>query len=176
MEALSLTTRESFDAVMRLYTPTVYGIAFTRLGSRTDAEDVSQNVFVRYFKADLTYESEEHRKAWLIRCAVNCTNSYAKSAQYRRRSTDESLDEAEALPSAHNVEDLAERAERKNAVLNAVMELPQKYRTVIHLFYFEDMSVAEISEALGARQSTVKTQLSRARDRLKTLLKGEVEF
>lgn len=176
METLSLNTRESFDAVMRMYTPTVYGIAYTRLRSPVDAEDVAQDVFVRYFKADLTYESEEHRKAWLIRCAVNCTNSYARSAQYRRRGESASLDEIAELPSADDTAEHAERSERKSAVLNAVTALPPKYRTVVHLYYFEDMSVAEIAEAVGARQSTVKTQLARARDRLKTLLKGEVEF
>lgn len=172
MEVLSLTTRESFDAVMRLYTPTVYGIAYSRLRSPVDAEDVAQDVFVRYFKADLTYENEDHRKAWLIRCAVNCTNSYARSAQYRRAS----LDEIAELPSADDTAEHAERSERKNLVLNAVMALPPKYRTVVHLYYFEDMSVAEIADAIGARHSTVKTRLARARDRLKTLLKGEVEF
>ena len=164
METLSLNTRESFDAVMRMYTPTVYGIAYTRLRSPVDAEDVAQDVFVRYFKAVLTYE------------AVNCTNSYARSAQYRRRGESASLDEIAELPSADDTAERAERSERKSAVLNAVTALPPKYRTVVHLYYFEDMSVAEIAEAVGARQSTVKTQLARARDRLKTLLKGDVEF
>ncbi|MCM1166182.1 MAG: sigma-70 family RNA polymerase sigma factor [Lachnospiraceae bacterium] len=176
MEALSLTARESFDAVMRLYTPTVYGIAYARLRSPEDAEDVAQDVFVRYFKADLTYESEEHRKAWLIRCAVNCTNSCASSAQYRRRAASASLDEVSELPAEGGTEELAERSERKSAVLNAVAQLPPKYRTVVHLYYFEDMSIARISEAVDARESTVKTRLARARERLKKLLKGEVEF
>lgn len=176
MEALSLTTRESFDAVMRLYTPTVYGIAYARLCSRPDAEDVSQDVFVKYFKADLTYESEEHRKAWLIRCAVNCTNSLARSAQFRRRAADADIDELFDLAAEDDVEELAERRERGGAVLNAVKLLPPKYRTVIHLFYFEDMSIAQISRAVGAAQSTVKTRLARARARLGELLKGEVEF
>lgn len=176
MEELSLTTRESFDFVMKKYTPTVYGIAYTRLHSPVDAEDVTQDVFVRYFKADITYESEEHRKAWLIRCAVNCTNSYARSAQYRHRSESVNLDDIAELPSADDTSVNAERSERKNAVLNAVASLPTKYRTIVHLYYFEDMSVADISEAVGTRQSTVKTQLSRARDKLKELLKGEVEF
>lgn len=176
MDVLSLATRESFDSVMKKYTPTVYGIAYTRLHSPVDAEDVTQDVFVRYFKADITYESEEHRKAWLIRCAVNCTNSYAKSAQYRHRSESVNLDDVAELPSAYNTAEHTERTERKNAVLNAVAMLPPKYRTVVHLYYFEDMSVAEIAEVVGERQSTVKTRLSRARDKLKALLKGEVEF
>ena len=59
--------------------------------------------------------------------------------------------------------------------MSAVMKLPEKYRTVIHLFYFEDMSVAQISKATGIREATVKSQLSRARDMLKPMLK-EVDF
>lgn len=178
MQTLSLVTRESFDAVMRLYMPTVYGIACTRLRSAADAEDVTQEVFVRYFKADLTYESEEHRKAWLIRCALNCTNSFASSAQYRHRTESVSLDELteNGEPFENAVEERFCQAERRAVVLNAVRRLPPKYRAVIHLFYFEDMSVAQISAVLNIRQSTVKSQLSRARVKLKTLLKGEVEF
>lgn len=178
MQTLSLVTRESFDEVMRLYTPTVYGIAFTRLRNAADAEDVTQDVFVRYFKADITYNNEEHRKAWLIRCALNRTNSCASSSQFRHRTENVSYDELaeNEIPSENTVEELAERSDRKNAVLNAVMLLPLKYRTVIHLFYFEDMSIADIGKALGIRQSTVRAQLSRARDQLRVLLKGEVEF
>ncbi len=178
MQTLSLVTRESFDAVMRLYTPTVYGIACTRLRNPADAEDVTQDVFVRYFRADITYESEEHRKAWLIRCALNCTSSYATSAQYRHRSSDVSLDEVteNAVPSANVVEENAEKAERRTAVLEAVRRLPPKYGAIVHLFYFEDMSIAEIAEVMGIRQATVKSQLFRAREKLKTLLKEEVEF
>ncbi len=178
MQTLSLVTRESFDEVMRLYTPTVYGIAFTRLRNAADAEDVAQDVFLRYFKADITYESEEHRKAWLIRCTLNRTNSFASSSQFRHRLENKSYDELaeNEIPSANTVETLAERSERKTAVLNAVMALPPKYRTVIHLFCFEDMSTADIAKVLGIREPTVRSQLTRARERLKTLLKGEVEF
>ena len=178
MEALSLKTSESFDEVMRHYTPTVYGIAFTRLRNAADAEDVAQEVFVRYFKADITYKSEEHRKAWLIRCALNRTNSYASSSQFRHRNATQSYEELaeNEIPSENTVEKLAERSDTQNAVMNAVMLLPPKYRTVIHLFYFEDMSTAAIGKVLGIQQSTVKSQLARAREQLKVLLKGEVEF
>lgn len=173
MEALSLVTRESFDEVMRLYTPTVYGIALSRLSNAADAEDVTQDVFVRYFSADITFESEEHRKAWLIRCAVNAVNSYARSAHFKRRTRTENIDELTDIAAADNVAQSAEDKELRGTVLAAVMQLPPKYRTAVHLFYFEDMSIAEISEVTGERPATVKTHLSRARDRLRKLL-GEV--
>ncbi len=173
----SLVTAESFDEVMRHYTPTVYRIAFARLKDPTDCEDVTQDVFVRYFRANLTFESEEHRKAWLIRCAVNCANTYATSAWARHRGETEDIEnyaESEGL-SRNTTEEAAEKNELRQTVLDAVMKLPDKYRVPVHLFYFEDMSTAQIAEVTGTRESTVRSQLTRARKMLKDLLKG-VEF
>lgn len=171
---LSLKTAESFDEVMRFYAPTVYRIAFTRLGNAADCEDVSQDVFVRYFKANITFDSEEHRKAWLIRCAVNCANSYASSAHNRHKADSEDwekLAESETFTD-NSTEEYFENTERRQTVLGAVMKLPPKYRTVIHLFYFEDLPTAKIADIIKTRESTVRSQLSRARDMLKNLLEG----
>lgn len=174
---MDLSTAASFDEVMRHYAPTVYRIAYSRLGNASDCEDVSQDVFVRYFKANLTFESEEHRKAWLIRCAVNCANSYAKSAWRRHKADSEDFERlAESGADAANSTDEAfEQTERRETVLAAVMQLPPKYRTVIHLFYFEDLSTAKIAEITRQREATVRSQLSRAREMLKKLLK-EADF
>lgn len=175
MDTMSLKTGESFEQVMEFYMPMVYRIAFSRLGSAHDAEDITQDVFLKYFRADLTYNDEEHRKAWLIRCAINCTKNLVTSAWFRHRASDEGLEnltEREDIPGSDGDID---KIEQKNAVMGAVMQLPEKYRTVIHLFYFEDMSVAQISKATGIREATVKSQLSRARDMLKPMLK-EVDF
>ena len=161
----SLKTSESFDEVMRHYTPMVYSIAFMRLKNAADAEDVSQNVFLRYFRADITYESEEHRKAWLLRCAVNCANSFSSSAWNRHKAEDN----IEDLPLSYesSVEDSAEKQELRESIMSAVMKLKPKYRTVILLFYFEDLSTARIAEITETRESTVRSQLSRARETLK---------
>lgn len=172
METMALRAEESFEQVMEFYMPMVYRIAFTRLANRSDAEDVTQDVFVRYLRSNLTYNDEEHRKAWLIRCAVNCAKTLASSAWFRHKSDPEEL---EKLGSEGSPDSDIERLERRGAVLSAVMSLPPKYRTVIHLFYFEDMSVAQISGVTGIKESTVKSQLSRARDMLRPLLK-EVDF
>ena len=133
----SLKTSESFEEVMRHYTPMVYRIAVTRLGSAADAEDVTQDVFVRYFRADITFDSEEHRKAWLLRCAINCASSFASSAWNRHKATD-SLEDMQ-LSYEGSVEAAAEQREARETILNAVMQLKPKYRTVIYLFYFEDL-------------------------------------
>lgn len=174
MDIISLRANESFEQVMQFYMPMVYRIAFSRLASAHDAEDVTQDVFLKYLRADLTYNDEEHRKAWLIRCTINCAKTLVTSAWFRHRASDEGLENV-AEESAPSGDAGIERIEQKNAVMQAVMQLPEKYRTVIHLFYYEDMSVAQISAATGIREATVKSQLSRARDMLKPLLK-EVDF
>ncbi|MBQ8195614.1 MAG: sigma-70 family RNA polymerase sigma factor [Oscillospiraceae bacterium] len=175
MDTMSLKTSESFEEVMKFYMPMVYRIAFSRLGSTHEAEDITQEVFMKYFRADISYNDEEHRKAWLIRCAINCTKTLVTSAWYRHRASDEGLDNMEEQGDIPGSDGDIDKIEQKNAVMSAVMKLPEKYRTVIHLFYFEDMSVAQISKATGIREATVKSQLSRARDMLKPMLK-EVDF
>lgn len=174
---LSLITAESFDEVMRHYTPTVYRIAFARLGNAADCEDVTQDVFVRYYRADLTYESEEHRKAWLIHCAINCTINFATSAHMRHRGNIEDIENfAENEMLSENVTEIEfQKSELHRTVLKAVMSLPEKYRIPVHLFYFEDMPTAQIAEITGTRESTVRSQLARARKMLKNNLKG-VDF
>ncbi len=174
MDIISLRANESFEQVMQFYMPMVYRIAFSRLASAHDAEDVTQDVFLKYLRADLTYNDEEHRKAWLIRCTINCAKTLVTSAWFRHRASDEGLENV-AEENAPSGDAGIERIEQKNAVMQAVMRLPEKYRTVIHLFYYEDMSVPQISAATGIRDATVKSQLSRARDMLKPLLK-EVDF
>ena len=166
MTELSLRTRESFDAVMRKYGDMVYRLAYARTGNTFDADDILQEVFLRYIRADKTYNDEEHRKAWLIRITVNCTRSFAASAWNRHKDYEEP-DENEGR------EDPAlKAAETKSDVMNALLELPEKYRTAIYLFYYEDMSVAQIAGSLGTTETNVKTRLSRGRDMLKEKLKG----
>lgn len=174
---LSLVTAESFDEVMKLYTPTVYRIALTRLRNPTDAEDITQDVFVRYFKADLTFETEEHRKAWLIRCAVNCANTAASTAERRHRDDSSDLEDlASVIADPHTPERAVEQDEQRGEILKAVMSLKPKYRTVIYLFYYEELSTAQIAEVTKTREATVRSQLSRARELLKKLLKNDYDF
>ncbi|MBQ4165278.1 MAG: sigma-70 family RNA polymerase sigma factor [Oscillospiraceae bacterium] len=175
MDTMSLNTSESFEQVMEFYMPMVYRIAFSRLGSAHDAEDITQDVFLKYYRADTTFNDEEHRKAWLIRCAINCTKNLVTSAWFRHRASDEGLENMEENGDIPGSDGDIDKIEQKNADMSAVMKLPEKYRTVIHLFYFEDMSVAQISKATGILEATVKSQLSRARDMLKPMLK-EVDF
>ena len=140
----------------------VYRLALARTASVPDAEDVFQEVFLRFFRHEDELDTDEHRKAWLIRCTVNRCKSLLASP-WRRRTVP--LDTAAEV----GVED------DYREVYSAVLSLPAKYRAAIHLHYFEGLSVAEMAQALGVPEGTVKSQLSRGRALLRDLLK-EVEL
>lgn len=149
----------SVKRLLELYSGVIYRIAFARTQNKADAEDITQNVFLKYIDADKSFKDEEHRKAWLLRVAVNCTKDFVKSAYYRNRT------------SLNEVHDAEVHIEEKSEIYYAVQSLPEKYRLVVHLFYYEDMSIAEISRLTKTKESTVKSQLSRARDMLRKILK-----
>lgn len=138
----------------------VFRLAFARTGNRADAEDILQEVFLRYLKRGKKAESETHELALLLRAAANCSNSLFRSAWHRRTTA---LEDGLSADFPHK------------DTLEAVLSLPQKYRTVVHLHYYCGYSVEEIAEILKAKPSTVKSQLFRAREKLKIALKGETE-
>lgn len=140
----------------------VWRLALARTANVSDAEDVFQEVFLRYFRHEHKLADDEYRKAWLIRCTVNRANSLLTSA-FRRHTAP--LEEAARIGVADEYRE----------VYSAVLSLPAKYRAVIHLHYFEGLSVAEIAATLGTAEGTVKSQLSRGRVLLRDALK-EVEL
>lgn len=148
-----------FEEVFDKYSSMVYRLAFSRTNSRYDADDILQTVFLRLVKSNTDFTDEEHIKAWLIRVTLNTSKNLLSSA-FRRLT----------LPLEDTlVSEMKERSE----VYYAVMKLPVKYRTVVHLFYFEGYNVAEIAELLDTKEATVKTRLKRAREKLSLQLKGE---
>ena len=151
--------RDSPEVVIRRYSDMGYRLAFARTGNRSDAEDLYQEVFLRYLTRAPAFTSEDHRKAWLLRVAVNCANRF-HTAPWRKRT--EPLSEALSVPAPEG-EDLWEELRR----------LPERDRTVLHLYYYEDMTTEEISQMLGRNPATVRSQLLRARAKLKKLLVEE---
>jgi RNA polymerase sigma-70 factor (ECF subfamily) len=123
-----------------------------------DAEDIAQDVFLAYLTANVTFLSEEHEKAWLIRVTVNKSKNYIKTHWFRGRT---SLSE-----------DLSYLPEEENEALSAVLELDVKYRLPIHLFYYESYSLKEIADILQTNPATIGTRLARARGILKKKLGG----
>lgn len=133
-----------------------------------------EEVFCKYLESSIEFDNEEHAKAWFIRVTVNCCKNYWKSAWNRKR-----VDLKQENMSGDNIgapatKMQAETDERSDKVIETVKTLPQKYRVVVHLFYYEDLSVEEISHYLSQKPSTVRTQLTRARAILREKLKEEV--
>ena len=150
--------REEAERLTRLFAPAVYRMAYTRLGNRADAEDVTQEALLRKVRSAPVFDSDEHGNAWLLRVAANCANDLWRSA-WRRKT--EPMDEDTPAPEPE-----------EGGVLEAVLALPEKYRLAVHLFYYEGMTVAEIAGIIGKSESAVKSRLGRARDMLRVALKG----
>lgn len=151
--------QENKEAIVGQYGPMVYRLAYSMVRVKSEADDLFQEVFLRYFKKQRYFSSEEHRKAWLIRVTVNCVKKFWSSAWVQKVQ-----DFPEDLPfqDIHYLE-----------LDEALKKLSVSYRTVIHLFYFEDMSIEQIGCTLSRKPSTVRTQLTRARVQLRELLKEE---
>lgn len=145
------------DTVLR-YKDMVYRIAFAQCPCRQDAEDVFQDVFLKLYNFNGDFSDEEHLKSWLIRVTLNCCKLLRRSAWFKKR--------------AELTEDIAdaehsEETETAEAVIAAVRALPEKYRPVVEMYYYEEMSCAEIGAALKMNEATVRTRLKRAREKLK---------
>jgi len=155
-----------FRQVVEEYQGMVYGIALSRVGSKFDADDVFQDVFLIYYSKNKEYRNEEHRRAWLIKTTLNCCKRFLHSS-WRKKTT--TLNEFTNSPD--NTYQFASQEE--NEIFTALRELPEKYRIVLHLFYFEEFSAGEIAEALGIASPTVRMRLKRGRDMMREKLKGE---
>ena len=161
--AETFVQNESIETVIQRYKGTVYSVALSYVSSRDDADDIFQEVFLIYFRTNPQFNDEEHRKAWLIRTTINCSKRVVDST-YRKRTVP--MDEMEE-------ESFEFQTKEENAVYVALQALPEKYRTVLHLFYFEDMSIDMICKVMDLKSSTVKVQLMRGREMMKEKLKEE---
>lgn len=150
---------ENAETVIRKYSAMVYRLAFARTGSKSDADDIYQEVFLRYLQVNKPFESEEHRKAWLLRVTVNCAKTLQASAWFRK---------TEGLS-----ENIIFQEPEEEKIWQELEKLKPTYRTVLHLFYYEGLNVEEIGQALGQKASTVRTHLTRARRQLKNILEEE---
>lgn len=153
-------SNEEYGRIVNQYTDIVYRVALSYAKSKYDAEDIVQTTFMKLLIKDVSFQDDEHIRRWLIRVAVNECKSFWSS--FWRKNID-SMDAVE--------QDIMFQTEEKSDLYYAVMELPRKYRVVVHLFYYEDYSTKEISKILHIREATVRTQLVRARKQLKQRLK-----
>lgn len=148
--------------IIEHYKDTVYKIAYTYCKNKSDAEDVFQEVFLRYFRKKPAFNSPDYEKAWFIRVTINCCKKLLLSSWFKR-----------VLPLGNN---LSYEAQEESELFHAVMALPLKYRVVVHLFYYEEYRIKEIARLTNQKETTVATQLQRARKLLKIRLMEDLQY
>lgn len=154
--------------VVERYQDMIYRIALTHTRYQGDADDVFQEVFLTYHRKQPDCNDEEHRKAWLIKTTLTCARR-VKNSSWRSRVIPIRPEEIDILSDEVFRFDSAEQ----DAIFRALNKLNEVYRTALHLFYFEDLSVQEIASLLGLESGAVKMRLSRGRAALRTLLQGD---
>ena len=152
--------RQPVDELIACYQDNLYAVAFNICKNQMDAEDVVQETFVQYYTTKKQFEDKQHLRAWLIRVAINKAKNMTRTFWRRNKCSLEDYMETLTF----------EDTDSRN-LFEEVMKLPDKYRIIIHLFYYEDYSVKEIAEILKLSESNVKTRLSRGRTLLRNTLK-----
>lgn len=151
--------QNNFHEVVTIYSNMLLKYAYHYCHNQADAEDVLQDVFLKYLRKKPQFESEEHRKAWLLRTTINTAKNYKNTFWNRNRTS---------LEDKYVFEDPIEEN-----IWEVVQKLPDKYRIIVDLYYRDGYSIKEIAFLLGKKDSTVGTQLQRARQKLKEILKED---
>ena len=163
--------KPSLEYLMRTYGNDVLRMAYSYVKDYDTAEDIFQEVFIKVNANLESFRGESSLKTWLLRITVNACKDYLKSA-YSRRVTMFAEEEEENISVADTTEEV-ERKQDGEQIRKALLLLPEKYREVLVCLYFEERSVAETAKALGLSEGTVKSRLSRARDKFRVILERE---
>ena len=157
--------RQSIEQVALIHAKSIYCAAYNICKNAEDANDVVQEVLISYhLHSNKQFDSEEHLRAWLLRVGINKAKDLIRAPWHRLRAGFEGYEEE--IPFEEPEEQL---------LYQELMRLPEKYRIVMHLYYYEDLTVREIAEVLGKSESGIKMRLSRGREFLKNILKEEME-
>ena len=156
-------TKERLEQIFRDYYQLIYRVAFSQVKNHADAEDITQEVFLKIIRHDMRYQSMEHERAWIVRVTVNLCRDLLKSKWHKTSVSMEDVSE-EQRGSCKNFTEI------QDDMMWAVLQLPEKYRNCLYLFYYEDYSIKEIAQSLEMPENTVKTNLKRGRQALKEFL------
>ena len=150
------------EQAIEQYADMIRRLCMIHLKNEADTEDIFQTVFLKYVLSSVSFENEEHEKAWFIRVTINACKDLLKSF-FRSRTTslEELMEQPAPLPPDHR------------EVLEAVLSLPKKYRDVVYLHYYEDYTAPEIGAILGRNVNTVYTLLTRSKELLRKRLGGD---
>ncbi len=157
-----MRSEQEVNRAVERYSDMVRRLCMIHLKNYADTEDIFQTVFLKYVLSSISFENEDHEKAWFIRVTINACKDLLKSF-FRSRVT--SLDEVLEQP--------AQMQEDYREVLEAVLSLPEKYREVVYLYYYEDYTAPEISQILGKKVNTIYTLLTRSKQMLREKLGGD---
>ena len=160
MEQNDFSRRQDIVRMVETYSDMLLRIALNRVDSMAEAEDIVQTVFLKLVRSSPAFRSKEHEKAWLIRTAIRQCLDYNRSA-FRRRTLPLDAEIRAVLPP------------ETSAVLDAVRQLPEQDRYIVYLHYYEGYPIKAIGAILEQPEGTVSSRLSRARRKLKEILKGE---
>lgn len=155
----SCRTKDWMEEFVLKYENRLYRTAVAIMANKADAEDIVQDVFLKAMEKRPDFQSSDHEIAWLIRVTVNLCKSRLRSSWWKK--TEPLLDSYPA------------QSEREQHLMEAILSLPSKYRIVIHLFYYEGYTTKEIAGITKQKESTVRSLLTRGRQKLKLSLKEE---
>ncbi len=164
MEVICGKNRYSAEKVIEQYSGMLFRLAMIRMNNNEDAQDVVQDTFMRmlvYIKKGHEFKDEEHLKAWLLTVAINRGKSIISLAWNRK------------TQGLENVKEMAVPNETEQYAYEYVMKLPEKYRIVINLFYYEQLSTEQIADIIKQKPSTVRSYLHRGREKLKKMMEDD---
>ncbi|MBR0366481.1 MAG: sigma-70 family RNA polymerase sigma factor [Clostridia bacterium] len=160
-----MTAEDRINALIEKYGDMILRLSYTYMKNLPDAEDAAQDVFLKLIELLPEFNGAEHEKAWIIRVTINTCKNKLRFFGIRRSVPIEDID----IP-------VYDKHDENTEVFAAVMALPEKYRTVIHLYYYEEYSTPEIAHITGRKESSIRSDLHRARARLKDVLKEGYDF
>lgn len=156
--------RQPVETLIECYKNNLYAAAFSICKNQMDAEDIVQDAFIQYYTTRKEFKDEQHIRAWLIRIVINKAKNVNRTFWRRNKCSLEDY-----------MGTLAFEDEESETIFEEVMKLPEKYRIIIHLFYYEDYATREIADIMHLSESNVRVRLSRGRSMLKKALKEEWE-
>ncbi|MCL2427214.1 MAG: sigma-70 family RNA polymerase sigma factor [Oscillospiraceae bacterium] len=153
-------TKENLEDIYKRRFAMVYRVCFSYMKNTSDTEDAVADVFAKLLKKGVVFESQEHEKAWLLRVAINrCKDNLRHWWRSNSNIDDHQNIESDTL--------------QEDYLLEMVMELPNQYKDVIYLYYYEGYGTAEIAKILKKPHSTIRYHMREARNSLKEILENE---
>jgi RNA polymerase sigma-70 factor (ECF subfamily) len=172
-ESMLLEREEIIDQLMQEYSDDILHLVYTYVKNRTTAEDLTQEIFLKCYEKLNQFNQQATLKTWVYRIASNHCKDYLRSWHYRKITLSDKI--LNYIPSkSKQVEEEIIANSEENILTNAVMNLPLKYREVVFLHYYEELSLAEISKITTVNINTIKTRLKRAKELLKDKMIEEV--